>query len=115
MKEKLGDKARLEHILSSIGHIRKFTEGKSLDSFFGDELVFSATIRHLSIIGEAATNLTSQLREKHPEILWSKLIGMRNVLVHKYFGIDEIVLFKTVVEDLPILETQIETILKELE
>lgn len=61
MKEKIGDKARLEHILESVRVINKFVEGMTFEDFSNNEMLFSACVRHLAIIGEAATNLTKEL------------------------------------------------------
>jgi uncharacterized protein with HEPN domain len=114
MKGKLGDKARLEHILESVRLIRKFVEGATFEDFSNNEMLFSACVRHLAIIGEAATNLTSELRANHPEVTWSQIVGMRNILVHRYFGTSEKVLWLTIEQDLPTFEKQVEAILQEL-
>jgi uncharacterized protein with HEPN domain len=68
----------------------------------------------LQIIGEAARALSSDLKHQHPEMPWSKIIGMRNILVHDYFGIDVDVVWAVVERDLPGLKLQIETILQQV-
>lgn len=113
MRDPLGNKARLSHILESTGHILNFVEGATYDIFMSNKMMFAACIQHLMVIGEAASKLTDELRENHPEINWKKMIGMRNILIHKYFGMDEIVIWKTIEEDIPILKSQIETILQQ--
>lgn len=94
--------------------IKKFVEGTTFENFSTNEMLHSACVRHLAIIGEAATNLTSDLRAKHPEVTWSQIIGMRNILVHRYFGTSEKVLWLTIEQDLPIFEKQVKAILQEL-
>lgn len=89
MREPLGDKARLSHVLDSTRLILKFVEGCGFEDFMHNQMMFAACIRHLEIIGEAASKLTQDLREKHPEVQWQKMVGMRNVLIHRYFGTDE--------------------------
>lgn len=112
MRDPLGNKARLSHILESTELILKFVEGATFDDFMSNKMMFSACIQHLMVVGEAASKLTAELKNVHSEINWQKMIGMRNILIHKYFGMDEIVIWKTIEEDLPVLKTQIETILQ---
>ncbi|MFN0035115.1 MAG: DUF86 domain-containing protein, partial [Saprospiraceae bacterium] len=109
MSETIGDKARLEHILESVRLIQKFTEGATFEDFYHNEMMFAACIRHLAIIGEAATNLTIELRANYPEVTWRQMIGMRNIVIHKYFGTSEHLLWLTIHQDLPLIKTQIET------
>lgn len=111
MKEQIGDKVRLEHILDSTRLILKFVKGANLDEFLSNEMMFSACARHLEIIGEASARLTMETKSKHPEIAWSSMIGMRNILIHDYFGVSQTIIWKTIEEDLPMLKSQIETIL----
>lgn len=115
MREPIGNKGRLSHILDSTEAILQFVEGATFDVFMSNKMMFAASIQHLTIIGEAASKLTLELRSEHPEVNWQKMIGMRNVLIHKYFGMDEVVIWKTIEEDLPTLKSQIETILNQLD
>ncbi len=71
-------------------------------------------VHHLQIIGEAANKVSSELQTLRPEIPWSKMIGMRHILVHDYFGIDLDVVWAVVEQDLPRLRVQVETILEYL-
>jgi uncharacterized protein with HEPN domain len=107
------DQTRLEDILRAISHIERYaTRGRS--GFDRDELLQAWMIRHLAIIGEAATRLSLALRESHPEVPWSGIIGMRNVLVHGYFSIELEEVWGTVERYVPGLRPQIEAILREL-
>ena len=73
-----------------------------------------ASIKQLEIIGEAANNLTNELKSKFTEIEWRKIVGLRNILVHQYFGVDEKIIWDIIQEDIPELRTQVETIVNQL-
>ncbi|MGH7961399.1 MAG: HepT-like ribonuclease domain-containing protein [Candidatus Binatia bacterium] len=105
------DRERLLDIQEAIERIEKYaTQGQ--EAFAQDELIQTWIVHHLQIIGEAARALSSDLRDQHPEMPWSNIIGMRNILVHDYFGIDVDVVWAVVERDLPDLKLQIETILQ---
>ncbi|MEA2603201.1 MAG: hypothetical protein QOF89_4193 [Acidobacteriota bacterium] len=70
------------------------------------------TLHHLQIIGEAARSLEPEVRESFPEISWTKIIGMRNILVHHYFEIDTAIVWSVVERDLPLLKGQIQALLQ---
>ena len=103
------DQERLQDILEAIERIKKHAS-RGWDAFRDDELLQVWIVHHLRIIGEAARCLDDELRQRAPEIPWSKIIGMRNVLVHHYFGIDLDIVWGVVQDDLPALETQIRAV-----
>jgi len=105
------DRERLQDILEAIERIERYS-AKGRKAFESDELVQNWIVRHLQIIGEATRSLSLDLREKHPDISWSKIIGMRNILVHDYFGIDVDVVWSAVERDLPELKRKITALLK---
>jgi len=105
------DKQRFEDILEAIERIEKYA-ARGRDAFWKDELVQTWIVRHLQILGEAARNTTQELKDKNPQIPWSKITGMRNILVHDYFGVDREIVWAVVEQDLPTLKPQIKTILK---
>jgi len=107
------DHERLLDIREAIERIEKYA-GQGRETFEHDELVQTWIVHHLQIIGEASRTLSSDLRDQHPEVPWSKIIGMRNILVHDYFGIDVDVVWSVVEHDLPDLVHHIEAILQEL-
>jgi uncharacterized protein with HEPN domain len=88
MKNKLGDKARLEHILNAIEEIESFIKDLDLDGFLNNSLFQSATTRQIEIIGEAANKLSDEMKQKYSEVDWRGIAGFRNILVHEYFDID---------------------------
>lgn len=104
-------KERLLDIAESIDRIKKYTvQGR--DVFDSDELVQTWIVHHLQIIGEAAARISSNFQESNQDIPWSKIIGMRNILVHNYFGIDTDVVWAVIENELPILEEKIKKILE---
>jgi uncharacterized protein with HEPN domain len=108
------DRARLRDILEAIGKIEeRAVAGR--EAFFRDELVQIWVIHHITIIGEAANNVSDALQARYPEMPWRDIIAMRNVLVHQYFGIDLFEIWDSVDNDLPQLKSDIERILRELE
>jgi uncharacterized protein with HEPN domain len=105
------DHERLRDILEAIERIEKYAaQGRA--AFEQNELVQTWMLHHLRIIGEAARALTPSFREQHPGIPWSKIIGMRTILVHQYFEIDLPIVWSVVEHDLPVLRRQIEELLR---
>ncbi len=102
------DDSYLLDILLAARQAMKFMEGVSRDEFEEDDLLQSAVMRPLEIIGEASARLTSSFRKSHPEIAWNEMIGMRNRLIHEYFRVDVTAVWDTINDDLPILIRQIE-------
>jgi len=100
-------------ILESIQHIEKYAaQGKK--TFQNNELVQAWFVRHLQIIGEAARKLPAEFKEEHPEVPWTKIIGMRHILVHQYFEIDVDLVWTLVEHHLPQLKRQVESMRKGL-
>jgi uncharacterized protein with HEPN domain len=106
------DRERLADVLEAITRIEKYAvQGRA--AFEGDELLQNWIVRHLQILGEACRGLSSRFCDEHPEIPWSKIIGMRHILVHDYFGIDVDVVWRAVEHDLPTLKRQVQILLKD--
>lgn len=77
-----------EDILESIEKIRRYLGNASYDEFLENEMLIDAVVRNLEIIGEAAAHITPEIRVKYPEIEWKKVVGLRSILIHNYFGVD---------------------------
>ena len=107
------DRERLLDILEAVDKIEQKTV-KDQGVFASDEMLHIWIIHHLQIIGEAASRMSEQFLDAHPEVPWNKIIGMRHVLVHGYFEIDQDIVWKAVVNDLPKLKTQVETMIGEM-
>jgi uncharacterized protein with HEPN domain len=104
------DRERLLDIQEAITNIRKYAQHGRRE-FENEELIQTWIIHHLLILGEAVAALSDVFKEQHSDIPWSKIVGMRNVLIHNYFGIDHEVVWSVVEEDLPELQRYIEALL----
>ncbi|WKZ50022.1 MAG: DUF86 domain-containing protein [Anaerolineales bacterium] len=102
------DDSYLLDILLAARQALKFMEGVNRNEFEEDDMLQSAVIRPLEIIGEASARLTDTFRKSHPEIAWNEMIGMRNRLIHEYFRVNATAVWDTIHDDLPILVQQIE-------
>jgi uncharacterized protein with HEPN domain len=105
----------INHVKEAIKDIEDFSKGISKDDFLKDKKTQSATIRQIEIIGEAIKNLPDEFKEKYPEIRWRGIAGMRDKIIHHYFGIDVIKIWEVIEKDIPKLKEQINKILEELE
>ena len=102
---------RLEDISDALERISEYVEGFDYDSWTKDQKTIDAVVRNLEIIGEAATHVPEKIQEQLTDIPWYQMKGMRNILIHEYFGVDNEVLWKTIQEDLPPLEMKIRKLL----
>lgn len=91
----------LKDILQAIDDIAEFTEGMDFEQFNGDKKTVNAVIRSLEVLGEAAKHIPEAFRKRHLEIPWSKMAGMRDVLIHDYMGVDHMTVWKVAKERLP--------------
>jgi uncharacterized protein with HEPN domain len=106
-------KLYLHDIKEAVEKIETFIKGFSLEEFVKDAKTVDAVIRNLEIMGEAAKHIPKRVKEKHPDIDWKAMAGMRNILTHEYFGVRMGIIWKTIRERLPALRYKIEEILKE--
>jgi len=105
------DDAYLHHVLDSISKIKKFTENINENKFKKNELVQSAVIRQIEIIGEAAKQVSNLIKKKYSYIPWKDIAGMSDKLIHGYFGVDIDAVWDTIQQDIPKLKKDIEKIL----
>lgn len=98
------DTVFLRHILDAINKIQEYTKGMDYEDFRASSLVQDGVIRQLEIIGEATKNLSQEIREKHPYIPWKDMAGMRDKLIHQYFGVDIAGVWDTAEQDIPTLK-----------
>ncbi len=106
-----GDPDRLADILDAIDKIEEYAS-KGRETYFSDELIQAWMFNHIQIIGEAAANLSREIRRQYRHVPWVDIIAMRNIMVHQYFGIDLQEVWDTIVIDLPVLKNQVREILK---
>ncbi len=113
MKREAGD--FVEDIINAMNKALKFVEGISYEEFAKDDKTVFAVIRAIEIIGEAVKNIPEDIREKYPEIPWKGMAGMRDKVIHGYFGVDIKVVWDTVKKRIPELKPLFEKMLEELE
>lgn len=104
------DRQRLLDIVEAVERVERYTS-RGRPTFESDELIQTWILHHLQVIGEACRSLSPELVARHPEVQWSQVIGMRNILVHHYFGIDQDAVWLAAERDLPVLAGQIGAIL----
>ena len=107
-------KVYIQDILEAIEKIQKYTAGMTLKSFAGNEMTIDAVVRNLEILGEAVKKIPEEIRKEHPAIEWKKISGIRDILIHEYFGIDVEIIWDIVQHKLLVLKTAVEKILKGL-
>ncbi len=105
----------LKDILAAIDAIEQFVAGMDLNSFKQNDLVSSAVIRKFEMIGEAARNVPESIKERYPSIPWKRMAGMRDRLIHFYFGVNHDLVWQTILTELPRLRNSIRQILAVLE
>jgi len=98
-KREIGD--FIEDIVDSMNKAMMFVEGMSYEEFIQDEKTIFAVVRALEIIGEAVKNIPQDVRRSYPEIPWKNIAGMRDKIIHEYFGIDLEVVWNTVQNRIP--------------
>ncbi|MDD5258546.1 MAG: DUF86 domain-containing protein [bacterium] len=102
----------IKDIIESIHDIEKFITGMDYVKFSKDKKTINAVVRSVEIIGEATKKLPKAFRDKYTDIPWKKMAGMRDKLIHEYFGIDKEILWKVAEEDIPALKLSIKKITK---
>jgi uncharacterized protein with HEPN domain len=104
----------IEDILEAMDKIACYIKGLSYEGFAKNAMAMDAVIRNLEIIGEASGNISQDVREKYPEILWKRMIGLRNIAIHEYFGVDFSIIWEIITKNLPEMKPEIVTMLKDL-
>jgi len=102
------DRLYIKHILDAILAIDQFTMNVEFEGFLENKLLQDGVVRELEIIGEASKKLSSDFKDSHKELPWQDITGMRDKLIHEYFGVDLIVVWETVKQDLPNLKQKLE-------
>lgn len=102
----------LRHIRDEIDFCLKQTSGVKYETFINDEILCRAVIRSLEVIGEASKNIPDEFKAKYPLVAWKEMAGMRDRLIHHYFGVDFETVWNTLVYDIPALAYWIKEIIE---
>jgi uncharacterized protein with HEPN domain len=106
------DEVFLRHILEEINFLMQNTRNLSFDDFGRDEVLKRACARSFEIIGEAAKNTSAEFRKKHKDVDWKGIAGLRDKLIHKYFGVNWNILWDVIRERLPELKSQVAAMMR---
>jgi len=106
------DSLRLQDILIAADLIQQFTQGKTREDLGKDPLLQSAILHQLYLIGEAAANVSSAIKEASPNVPWKLIYGFRNYIAHEYFSLDFDIVWQTALADIPKLKSQVAEIVK---
>ena len=102
----------LQDIYDAVNEVATFIEGMTYEDFLKDKKTINAVIRSIEVIGEASKQLPKAIRDKSPSIPWKKMAGMRDKVIHKYFGVDIEIVWKTAKKQIPALKKKIFALLK---
>ncbi len=105
----------LEDILSSVRETAEFTVDMTFEDFSQDRKTTNAVVRSLEVLGEAAKQIPDELRDQAPDVPWKRMAGMRDKLIHEYFGVDLSIVWTVIKDELPPLRPQIERLLAKLD
>jgi uncharacterized protein with HEPN domain len=98
----------VEDMVTAIRKIERYTDGMNQEQFRQDEKTADAVVRNLEILGEAARQLPEDFVVRHPNVSWRQIAGLRNRIVHGYFGLDLEIIWQVIRHDLPQLQAQLE-------
>jgi uncharacterized protein with HEPN domain len=104
----------LEDMQEAILTIEHYVEGYSFDTYTTDKKTRDAVVRNFEILGEAATHVPEDVRAMAPGIPWNRVTGLRNTIIHHYFGVDHTIVWYIIKEQIPGLKEQLAALIKEL-
>ena len=101
----------LQHILDAITKVETYLRGIDESAFYRNPLIQDGVIRQIEVLGEATKHLSEELRHQSPQLPWEDIAGMRDKLIHGYFGVDLEKVWLTAIDDLPVFKEEIKKIL----
>jgi len=104
----------ISDMLNSLKELEQFTAGMNFETFAQDRKTINAVVRSLEVMGEAAKRIPEDIRTKHPAIPWKRIAGMRDKLIHQYWGVDTEIVWTVIKEELPPFKPLIEKVLRDL-
>ncbi len=105
-------KLLVEDIVDAMDKIERYIKDLTYETFVKNDMAMDAVVRNLEIIGEASKNLPEDVRAKYPDIPWKRMIGLRNIAVHEYFGVDLSIIWEIITKNLPETKPNIEVMLQ---
>ena len=110
MRSELRDLVRLKHILDAIEEVESYLSNVEFSIFLQNSMMRFACIKQMEIIGEASNHISDEIKEQFSIIEWSQIVGMRNIFVHEYFGIDAKLVWEIIKKDIPELKGKIKLV-----
>ena len=101
----------LEDMREAGAKVRRYVEGLSFEAFAFDDKTIDAVVRNLEILGEAAKQVPESFRALHPQVDWYRIAGLRDILIHQYFGVDLAIIWDVIQNKIPTLMQNLEQIL----
>lgn len=114
MKGRFGNKQRIEHALDAITEIESYVADQTYANFLVNSMMRFGCIKQLEIIGGACNHVDQETMTKYPEIEWRKIVGLRNMLIHEYFGVDDTLVWDIIHNDLPGLKMQLVELVQDI-
>lgn len=100
----------LDEMRAEVRHVQEFVGAREQAAFFSDVMAVYATARSLAILGEAAKKVPVEVQDRNPEVDWKGIAGLRDVIVHQYFAVEQPVLWSIIITDLPRLLEKLDRI-----
>jgi uncharacterized protein with HEPN domain len=98
--------------MDSMDQVMAYVEDMTFDEFEKDKMRIDAVLRNIQIIGEAARNISEEIKENYPDIPWRRMIGLRNIVVHAYFGVDLEMIWRISTVNIPQTQPQLEKVVE---